>query len=126
MAETTPLSFEFRGHQIPVTYPTIDKDTALKAMKSEPFQTWCKRCSVPQGEKQIEIHGVEIQCVDMFGKRVGFVKIKADCTLVDGKTLHKHRLPGICFLRGNAVAILVALHCRDDDKIYSLLVEQPR
>lgn len=41
-----------------------------------------------------------------------------------------HNLPGICFLRGNAVAILVALFCNDDDdennKIYSLLVDQPR
>jgi hypothetical protein len=58
--------------------------------------------------------------------RVGFVKIKADCTLVDGKTHHKHPLPGICLLRGGAVAIFVALVCEDDGKIYSLLVEQPR
>ena len=56
---------------------------------------------------------------------MGFVKIKADCRLVDGTTQHEHRLPGICFLRGNAVAILLALFC-DDGKTYSLLVEQPR
>ena len=44
------------------------------------------------------------------------------------------RLPGICFLRGNAVTILVTLFCRSDDQDnvstteqqYALLVEQPR
>jgi ADP-sugar diphosphatase len=76
--------------------------------------------------------------------RIGFVKIKSDCTLVeevDGKntnditssgatdtatttTTISHRLPGICFLRGNAVSVLVALFC--EDSCYSLLVEQPR
>lgn len=56
---------------------------------------------------------------------VGFVKIKADCTLVDGATHHEARLPGICFLRGNAVTILVALHT-EDGQVYSLLVDQPR
>ena len=62
-----------------------------------------------------------------FGTRVGFVKIKADCTLIDGVTKHENRLPGICFLRGGSVAILVALVCEDEgNKVYSLLVEQPR
>lgn len=44
------------------------------------------------------------------------------------------RLPGICFLRGNAVTILVTLFCDNDDddddddsqQQYALLVEQPR
>ena len=39
-------------------------------------------------------------------------------------------MPGICFLRGNAVSVFVALLCSDDDVSekaqYSLLVEQPR
>jgi ADP-sugar diphosphatase len=40
-------------------------------------------------------------------------------------------LPGICFLRGNAVSILVALFCSTEDgakedEVYSLLTEQPR
>ena len=48
----------------------------------------------------------------------------------DDNPSHRRRLPGICFLRGNAVTILVALHCRHDhdenSTIYSLLVDQPR
>jgi hypothetical protein len=60
-------------------------------------------------------------------RRAGFVKINADCALVDGETHHEHRLPGICFLRGDSVAILVALICADENnKAYSLLVKQPR
>ena len=69
----------------------------------------------------------------LFTQRVGFVKINADCTLVDGTTHHEHRLPGICFLRGSSVAILVALICEEEEEeegengeVYSLLVEQPR
>jgi ADP-sugar diphosphatase len=63
---------------------------------------------------------------------VGFVKIKTDCTLSDGKknkdheSLQQPRLPGICFLRGNGVAILVALFCEETGQVFSLLVEQPR
>jgi diketogulonate reductase-like aldo/keto reductase/8-oxo-dGTP pyrophosphatase MutT (NUDIX family) len=56
---------------------------------------------------------------------VGFIKIKSHCTLFDGETHHEHRLPGICFLRGNAVSIFVALYC-EDGSVHSLLVDQPR
>ena len=77
--------------------------------------------------KRIELESVEIQNVDMFGPRVGFVKIKADSTLVDGITHHQHRLPGICFLRGGAVTILVVLICEElDGQVFSVLVDQPR
>lgn len=55
---------------------------------------------------------------------MGFVKIKADVRLIrDGVELD-HPLPGICFLRGDAVAIFVILYC--EDEAYSLLVKQPR
>jgi ADP-sugar diphosphatase len=66
-------------------------------------------------------------------RKVGFVKINSNCTLFDGKVHQERQLPGICFLRGNAVSIFVALLCDElaDDstvitKQYSLLVEQPR
>jgi hypothetical protein len=59
--------------------------------------------------------------------RVGFVKIKSDCILKDGNTSHEPTmLPGICFLRGNSVAMLVVLKCAEDGKLYSLLVDQAR
>lgn len=59
---------------------------------------------------------------------VGFIKIKSDCTLENKSAEIKsnQRIPGICFLRGDAVAILIALHCFEDDSVHSLLVDQPR
>lgn len=123
-----PLSFAFRERSIPVTYhPSLTEDLAKLALESEPFQTWRQRCEQIHNHKRIEIHSVEIQSVDLFGKKVGFIKIKSHCTLIDGDTHHKeHPLPGICFLRGNAVSILVVLCCEDSDETYALLVEQPR
>lgn len=56
---------------------------------------------------------------------VGFVKINAHCTLMEGDTEQTQRLKGICFLKGDSVTTLVALHC-DDGTVHSLLVEQPR
>lgn len=60
--------------------------------------------------------------------RVGFVKLKAETSLVHKDTHFEKRIPGICFLRGDAVAILVALVCEEGDskKVYSILVDQPR
>ncbi len=122
------LSFLFRNRNVPVTIlPSISSNVALLALDSELFKTWVKRCETEKDSKRIELHSVEIQHVDMFGSRVGFVKIKADSTLVDGVTENKHQIPGICFLRGGSVAILVAMICKQlDDEVFSLLVDQPR
>jgi len=51
---------------------------------------------------------------------VGFVKLKADVTIND-----KH-VPGICFLRGMGVGVLVSLLCKDTGNEYCVLVQQPR
>lgn len=125
--EIAGLSFTFRGRQVPVTYPsTLSREQAQQAILSEPFQVWYKRCERTVDDKRIEIHRVEIQSVDFFGARgVGFCKIRSQCTLVDGLVEHEYNLPGICFLRGNAVCIFVALFC-EDGSTYSLLVQQPR
>ena len=56
---------------------------------------------------------------------MGFVKINAHCTLTEGGVEHTDRLKGICFLKGDSVAVLVGLYC-DDGTVHSLLVEQPR
>lgn len=131
MQEDSSLSVSFRGSPIQVTYPSLSREIAEKALESEPFVTWLERASsscASSNKKQLEIEAIELQSVDMFGKRVGFIKLKSTCRLRDENgVLHEAPLPGICFLRGNAVAILVALICDDeDDQVYSLLVEQPR
>jgi hypothetical protein len=56
---------------------------------------------------------------------VGFVKLNTHCTLVEGEIQHEQRLKGICFLKGDSVATLIALH-DEEGNVFSLLVEQPR
>lgn len=79
-----------------------------------------------EGEKGVLADGtmflekVLIQGVDYFGKRVGFVKFKAD--VVDKETGKK--LPGIVFARGPAVAILILLE--SEGETYAVLTEQAR
>jgi ADP-sugar diphosphatase len=57
----------------------------------------------------------------MFGPhKVGFVKFRADITY------YGIMVPGICFLRGMGVGILVSLHCLETKEEYAILVQQPR
>ncbi|XP_073304330.1 nudix hydrolase 14, chloroplastic isoform X2 [Primulina huaijiensis] len=63
---------------------------------------------------------VLIQSVDMFGSRLGFLKFKAD--VIDKETGKK--VPGIVFVRGPAVAVLILLD--SDEETYAVLTEQVR
>ncbi|KAK2997757.1 hypothetical protein RJ639_024904, partial [Escallonia herrerae] len=58
--------------------------------------------------------------VDMFGKRIGFLKFKAD--VFDRETGRK--VPGIVFARGPAVAVLILLE--SEGETYAVLTEQVR
>ena len=124
----TNLTFPIREQQIPVTFlSSICRETAQRALESNLFKTWVARCEKEKDGKRIDLHSVEIQHVDLFGSKVGFVKINAESSLVDGVTENKSRLPGICFLRGGSVAVLVVLVCQElDGEVFSLLVDQPR
>ena len=50
------------------------------------------------------LRAIEVQAVDWFGERVGFLKLKAEVT-----TDHGEKLPGSVFLRGGSVGMLVGL-----------------
>jgi type II secretory pathway component PulM len=66
------LGFQFRDKQIPVTRLTsVNRETAQLALESQVFQEWVRRCEQGKQEQRLEIHTVEIQNVDMFGKRYG-------------------------------------------------------
>lgn len=63
---------------------------------------------------------VEVQSVDMFGPNVGFLKIKADVK-VNGTNV-----PGICFLRGGSVSILVVINDSKTGEKYTIMTRQAR
>lgn len=116
----------FRESRVPVKYPSVSKECAEQAINCSMFKRWIERCEKVDGNKTMKVHEVEIQSVDMFGtRRVGFVKIKADVSLVVNGKEEPKKIPGIVFLRGDAVGILVTLYC-ENGKVYTVLVEQPR
>ena len=100
----------------------VELDSVLE---SRIFLDWIDAC---EDDPDLFITKIHIQSVDMFGKRVGFVKLisdakarsSAECS--EGNELVS--VPGIVFLRGASVAILVVLICKG--KEYTLLAYQPR
>lgn len=68
------LSFPFRGRQVPVTVSAVvSKEHATMAVSSDIFIDWYRSCeennNTNNKKRQIEIHSVEIQSVDVFGAR---------------------------------------------------------
>ena len=109
-------SVMIHGKMVSVTTePNIDID---KAINSKLFKDWVEKL-----DSGFKVNGILIQSLDMFGpKRAGFIKVKAD--IVDHKT--GNFVPGICFLRGSSVAILVILKCSETNERFAVLVNQSR
>ena len=71
-----------------------------------------------------KVKEIDIQSVDYFGsKRIGFLKLKVNC-LNEKEGGGNISIPGISFLRGGSVGILIILKCENEE--YCLLTEQPR
>lgn len=102
------------GKDIPVTADAhLSADDAAKAVACVPFRDW-----VQGMDPALDIEGVRIQSIDMFGPRVGFMKFVATANF------HGKRVPGIVFMRGGAVAVLVILVCKGQR--WALCTRQPR
>ena len=117
------------GVDVPVKAgPGVNKSALDRAVGSNQFKDWVKSIEEPPRQpnsprsgnaaQPIVVKDITMQGVDMFGPKVGFIKFNANA-FVDGKFV-----PGIVFMRGGAVAILVILACEGKD--YVLLVKQPR
>lgn len=74
--------------------------------------------------KRYTLRSILVQSVDWFGKsKIGFVKLKAVLRNSDPN----HELPGIAFLRGGSVAMLMILRPKDSrDERLVVMTEQPR
>jgi ADP-sugar diphosphatase len=71
------------------------------------------------------LHKIEVQSVDWFGRsKIGFVKIKSFIRSTKPKS---EPLPGIAFLRGGSVAVLMILRPSDSlDERWVVMTQQPR
>jgi len=81
---------------VPCTSDNIDLTLATSAT---PFKEWLEKFNTTE----MNLKRIHFQSIDMFGKKVGFLKFVAYVDK-DGKSL-----PGIVFMRGPAVAILTIL-----------------
>ena len=84
-----------------------------RATSCVPFVDWAASM-----DPSLEVRGVHVSEVDMFGARVGFLKMRADVRR-DGV-----EIPGIVFCRGGAVAILPLLTCGGER--FVVCCRQPR
>ena len=81
----------------------------------KPFNQW-----LDNANPELYVESITITDVHWFGPRIGFMTIKAVTRLMGQGPV----LPGIAFLRGGSVAMLVVLRCAG--RKYVLLVKQPR
>ena len=108
---------QIHGECVPVTAARgVDLQRCLSATI---FRDW-----VASMDAQFQVRGVEFQSLDLFGPgRVGFIKLKADVVHRDSGAF----IPGICLLRGGAVAMLVVIKCAEDpSELYTVLTVQAR
>ena len=82
------------------------------------------RPRLPRTDVTMVAAQIELQSVDMFGSRIGFIKFKANAMLNIGGDEGQIAVPGIVFMRGGAVAVLVILEC--EGKEYTILTYQAR
>ncbi|KAJ4421748.1 hypothetical protein N0V82_003592 [Gnomoniopsis sp. IMI 355080] len=135
-------SIDFFGKSVPIDLPDTINIEDLKKWK--PFVEWKQTLHqnlLLQGnighnfnQYPYSLRKIEIQSVDRFGPKIGFVKLKATierdeppAESREPKPKSAKSLPGIAFLRGDSVGILMILRPRDSsEERYVVLTEQPR
>ena len=89
-------TIDIAGTSIPVTASQTDIDVA-SVLEFKPFKDWVSAISketYSAKKKELELRQVEIQNVEYFGPKIGFIKFKVDARLVEnGKPV-----PGIVFM----------------------------
>ncbi|KAI7827208.1 hypothetical protein BX661DRAFT_182866 [Kickxella alabastrina] len=130
VATTTTVTLQNSRAQIQILYPTdIAAQIPLESIQSfPPFADWLHTLDAshtnPQDGSQILITKIIIQSVDQFKSgKIGFLKFTTDAQ----KIPENKQIPGIVFLRGGSVAVLLML-CTTNraDDAYVVLTVQPR
>ncbi|KAI8579663.1 hypothetical protein K450DRAFT_240916 [Umbelopsis ramanniana AG] len=108
---TMEYNISVAGKNVPVKAATADIDIK-PVFEFQPFKDWCASFDKELSQsKDITLNSIQIQSVDIFGNdKIGFVKFKADAELTEtGK-----KVPGIVFMRGGAVSVLIILRSSDN------------
>jgi ADP-sugar diphosphatase len=114
--------------------------TEEQLMSWSPFTNWAKTLKEslemqtqldhteekhPFHEFPYTVRSVDIQAVDWFGKKLGFVKLTAK--IQNEATPKPQTLPGAVFLRGGSVAMLMILRPSDSNsERWVVMTDQPR
>jgi len=135
------MSFNLPGFEndVPVYIKYGTDITEAQLLRFRAFNTWqetLKKSLAAQKDPKhpfhkspYELKSVEIQSVDWFAKDtdrafVGFVKLEAE---IKNKNPNEKPLPGIAFLRGMSVAMLMILRPSDSKtERHVIMTEQPR
>lgn len=111
LAQATMSTFTIPGSDVRVK--SIRDLSREDLLSFPPFKIWIQTLQQSLGRQQNSSHefhddpytlrSIDIQSIDRFGgKRLGFVKLKADVSNKSGESL-----PGSVFLRGGSVGMLV-------------------
>lgn len=106
-----------------IAAPGLSHHDFRMAIESSLFKKWLENMQCETGiltYGDMSLKRVLVQGVDMFGKRIGFVKFRAD--VIHDET--GNQVPGIVFSRGPAVAVLILLN--SGNETYVVLTEQVR
>ncbi|KAB2109042.1 hypothetical protein AG0111_0g3488 [Alternaria gaisen] len=127
--------FILDGFRSPVTVNLARKITKEKLLQFPAFRIWKdtlqKNLELQYTDKTHAFHddpfdlrSIEIQSVDYFGPvKLGFVKLTSELR----NQKNDKKLPGIAFLRGGSVAVLMVLRPVDSrDERWVVMTEQPR
>ena len=110
------------GQRKPVPLVTEDVRIDLqKVLEAPVFLDWV---AAVDADPQLFIEEIEVQSVDMFGPRIGFIKFKSRAMLSLGGDEGVVEVPGIVFMRGGAVGVLVILECEGEE--HTILTYQAR
>jgi len=123
-----PIAVTIQGRQIPVTWSAAVTPEMVARVITEfkPFQEWVDNINRQSNNDYLTVNTINIQFVDLFGPRIGFIKFQAIAVNPDGK-----KVAGIIFMRGGAVGMLVVLKLNEpgdpeDGKEFTIVTIQPR
>lgn len=121
-SQQVKATIHIANQSVPI-HSLYSREEVSKTLSFQPFKDWLVTFNKQEELRQNEfdIKSIDIQNIDYFGNNIGFIKLKANVQFKEtGKSA-----PGIVFMRGGAVSMLLVLKTKGQpDKI--ILTLQPR